>query len=92
MQALQQLLEVTPANKKALERVEASILTVCLDDVAPISTNEVCRALWHGDGRNRFFDKSIQLIVFANGKAGMNGEVGRGVPQQVCTLIHALTE
>ena len=36
---------------------------------------QACRALWHGDGRNRFFDKSIQLIVFSNGKAGFNGEV-----------------
>ena len=36
---------------------------------------QACRALWHGDGRNRFFDKSIQLVVFPNGKAGMIGEV-----------------
>ena len=31
-------------------------------------------ACWHGDGKNRFFDKSMQFIVFDNGKAGFNGE------------------
>ena len=36
------------------------------------------RALWHGDGRNRYFDKSVQFVVFANGKAGMIGEVRIG--------------
>ncbi|KAJ3057991.1 Carnitine O-acetyltransferase mitochondrial, partial [Quaeritorhiza haematococci] len=34
----------------------------------------VSTACWHGDGRNRFFDKSLQFIIFDNGKAGFNGE------------------
>ena len=40
-QALQQLLEITPANTKTLEHIEGSILTVCLDDTAPLSRNDV---------------------------------------------------
>ena len=32
--------------------------------------------MWHGDGRNRYFDKSVQFIVCDNGKAGFNAEVG----------------
>jgi carnitine O-acetyltransferase len=28
------------------------------------------RALWHGDGCNRFFDKPMQYIVGPNGQAG----------------------
>jgi carnitine O-acetyltransferase len=65
---------VHPSNKAALEQIESSIFTLCLDDTSPVTRNEVGRGLWHGDGRNRFFDKSVQIIVFANGKAGMNGE------------------
>ena len=29
----------------------------------------------HGDAQNRWFDKSIQLIVTPDGQAGLNGEV-----------------
>ena len=47
---------------------------ICLDDTEPYTRDEVGRALWHGDGRNRFFDKTLQFIVFKNGKAGFNGE------------------
>lgn len=36
----------------------------------------MARNLWHGNGENRFFDKSLQFVVTENGKAGMIGEVG----------------
>ena len=58
------------ANRDALALVESSILAVCLDDQSPQTRNEVARALLHSDGRNRFWDKSIQVVFFANGKGG----------------------
>ena len=61
-------------NTELLERAEAAALAVCLDDSAPLTKSEVARALWHGDGRNRHFDKSVQIVVFSNGKAGLVGE------------------
>ncbi len=57
-----------------MQKLESSVLLLCLDDTAPVTREEAGRALWHGDGRNRWFDKSLQLIVFENGKAGFNGE------------------
>lgn len=39
-----------------------------------MTRDEGSRACWHGDGRNRFFDKPLQFIVFDNGKAGFMGE------------------
>lgn len=65
---------VADGNEELLERAEAAALTVCLDDYAPQTKSDVARALWHGDGRNRHFDKSVQIVVFANGKAGLVGE------------------
>jgi Choline/Carnitine o-acyltransferase len=44
---------------------------LCLDSCSPVTRDEVARELWHGDGTNRWYDKSVQLVVFANGKAGM---------------------
>lgn len=65
---------VADGNEALLERAEASALAVCLDDFAPETKADVARALWHGDGRNRHFDKSVQIVVFKNGKAGLVGE------------------
>ncbi|RUS16391.1 hypothetical protein BC937DRAFT_91265 [Endogone sp. FLAS-F59071] len=69
------LIKAHPAHKAALEKIESSIFLVCLDDTAPVTRDELSRACWHGDGRNRYYDKSLQFIVFENGKAGFMGEV-----------------
>lgn len=61
-------------NEAALREIESAVVVVNLDDTAPVGRTEVAAALWHGDGRNRFYDKCIQLVVFANGKAGLMGE------------------
>eukprot|EP00903_Cladosiphon_okamuranus_P010710 g10122.t1 len=65
---------VADGNGGLLERAEAAALVVCLDEGAPERRADVARALWHGDGRNRHFDKSVQIVVFRNGKAGLVGE------------------
>ena len=70
--ARQQL--VNDGNQLFLDAVQSSILIVCLDDGAPNTREEVGRALWHGDSRDRWYDKTIELVVFKNGKAGMMGE------------------
>lgn len=68
--------------EQALEKLEAGAMLLCLDDETPVSRSE-CSHLWlHGmnpkDGDtkpcNRWFDKSIQIIVTKNGKTGLLGE------------------
>jgi carnitine O-acetyltransferase len=69
-------------NKQTLDIIESAAFVVCLDESKPVTKEERNLAIlivdsvecWHGDGRNRFFDKSMQFIVFDNGKAGFNGE------------------
>ncbi|KAI9248557.1 acyltransferase ChoActase/COT/CPT [Phascolomyces articulosus] len=68
------LLAAHPENKKLLEKIESASFVVCLDDSTPVTRDESCRACWHGDGRNRFFDKPVQFIIYDNGKAGFMGE------------------
>ncbi|CDS09881.1 hypothetical protein LRAMOSA02558 [Lichtheimia ramosa] len=68
------LIAAHPDNKALLEKIESSSFVMCLDDSKPITRDEGSRACWHGDARNRFFDKPLQFIVFENGKAGFNGE------------------
>ncbi|UZJ51858.1 hypothetical protein CBS101457_001178 [Exobasidium rhododendri] len=60
-------------NKAALERIQSSVIVLCLDDVKAVTTEERSWNLWFGDGKNRFYDKQ-QLIVNDNGKSGYVGE------------------
>lgn len=69
-----QLLQSHPSHARLLEKIQSAMFVLCLDEAAPVTREECARVFWHGDGRNRWFDKSLQFIVCANGKAGFNGE------------------
>jgi carnitine O-acetyltransferase len=66
------------AMKDALEQMESGALLLNLDDTTPVSREECCQTLLMGGsddcGSNRWFDKSIQLLVTENGKSGILGE------------------
>ncbi|KAG5463454.1 MAG: hypothetical protein BJ554DRAFT_7345, partial [Olpidium bornovanus] len=69
------LINAGPKNAKLLNIIESAVFVVCLDDATPVTVDELSHACWVGDGRNRFYDKSLQFLVFDNGKAGFLGEV-----------------
>ncbi|KAJ3346348.1 Carnitine O-acetyltransferase mitochondrial [Entophlyctis luteolus] len=64
----------SPVNKASLDKIETAAFVVCLDDTKPVTYEQRSKSCWVGDGKNRFFDKSFQFIVFDNGVAGFNGE------------------
>ncbi|KAF9365464.1 Carnitine O-acetyltransferase mitochondrial [Mortierella sp. NVP85] len=68
------LFEAHTSNKAHMAKIDSSMFVLCLDSTSPSTSEEFSRACWHGDGASRWFDKCFQLIVFANGRAGMNGE------------------
>ena len=61
-------------NKASLDEIEKSLFLVVLDTNAPTSWRERGSLIMHGNGGNRWFDKSVSLIVFENGHAGLNAE------------------
>ena len=63
-----------PANAAALDEVETALFCLCLEDFAPRDSHEACDHMLHGDSANRWFDKSLALVVFADGQAGINNE------------------
>ncbi|MFI6865439.1 choline/carnitine O-acyltransferase [Nocardia sp. NPDC050406] len=63
-----------PANVAALETIETALFLICLEDFAPRNTLHACDQLLHGDSGNRWFDKAVSFIVFADGQAGINVE------------------
>eukprot|EP00299_Pterocystis_sp_00344_P004662 c15933_g1_i1.p1 GENE.c15933_g1_i1~~c15933_g1_i1.p1 ORF type:complete len:621 (+),score=141.53 c15933_g1_i1:46-1863(+) len=65
---------IAAGNQTALDIIERSILMVCLDTETPTTPDQLARLLWHGNGRNRWYDKSIEIIVTDNGRMGLLGE------------------
>ncbi|TJZ55448.1 choline/carnitine O-acyltransferase [Streptomyces piniterrae] len=63
-----------PRNATTLDDIETALFCVCLEDFAPADTQEACDNLLHGDRGNRWFDKAVSFIVFADGRAGINVE------------------
>ncbi|WP_030169798.1 choline/carnitine O-acyltransferase [Spirillospora albida] len=61
-------------NGDALDTIETALFCVCLEDFVPKSTLDACDHLLHGDSANRWFDKAVSFIVFADGTAGINVE------------------
>ncbi len=72
--ARQSLLDCHPGNAAALEDIETALFCVCLEDFAPTDTQHTCDHLLYGDGGNRWFDKAVSLVVFGDGRAGINIE------------------
>ncbi|ACY97498.1 MULTISPECIES: choline/carnitine O-acyltransferase [Thermomonospora] len=70
----QALLAADPRNAEALEEVETALFCVCLEELVPADALEACDQLLHGNSANRWFDKSVSLIVFGDGSAGINVE------------------
>ena len=68
------LLSAHAANASALEAIESASFVVCLDDASPITLEERAHQYWHGDGRNRWFDKPLQFVINDNGTSGFAGE------------------
>ncbi|WFD31275.1 carnitine O-acetyltransferase [Malassezia sp. CBS 17886] len=60
-------------NRKALERIDSSVIVLALDSCAPVTLDERAWQVWTGGGKNRYFDKQ-QLIVAENGTSGYIGE------------------
>lgn len=63
-----------PVNKSTLQEIQAATFAVCLDDTSPSDEVSISRGFLHGDGQNRWYDKHLQYIVYANGVAGFMGE------------------
>ena len=64
-----------PGMDEAIMWLESGMLLLCLDDEMPYSMQQRARHYWHGNGSsNRWYDKSVQLIVTRQGALGYVGE------------------
>lgn len=72
--ARDRLTALHPDNAETIDTIETALFCLCLEDFAPTTTQDACDQLLHGNSANRWFDKSLSFIVFADGTAGINVE------------------
>ena len=71
------LCALSALNVKNIERIQSSLFALCLDDLSPQTPSELISGTAAGEEvGNRWFDKSLQYVVFANGMVGANLEHG----------------
>lgn len=64
-----------PTSMDSLTIIHKASFMLCLDlDTKPITLEERSKNSWHGDGINRYYDKSLQFFVTGNGNSGFLGE------------------
>lgn len=61
-------------NRQTLEAIEEAMFVVILDENSFTDLTERSKYLLHGDGRSFWFDKSFCLMVFSDGRCGINAE------------------
>ncbi|WP_067659149.1 choline/carnitine O-acyltransferase [Nocardia harenae] len=63
-----------PGNAASIETIESALFVVALEDLAPRDEQQAGDQLLHGESGNRYFDKAVTFVVFADGQAGINVE------------------
>ncbi|XP_013415790.1 carnitine O-acetyltransferase [Lingula anatina] len=99
--AYQRLVKNT-MNKANVEEIQRSILVLCLDKPMPVTgpgmrQSQFVRQMFHGGGShlnsgNRWFDKTMQLILSPDGACGMNYEHAAAEGATIAFLLdHAMS-
>ncbi|XP_053070030.1 carnitine O-palmitoyltransferase 2, mitochondrial isoform X1 [Acinonyx jubatus] len=61
-------------NEEALRKVDSAVFCLCLDDFPIKDLVHLSHNMLHGDGTNRWFDKSFNLIIAKDGTAAIHFE------------------
>jgi len=62
------------SNKESLETIEESLFMIVLEDKQFEEDTSRAKYLLHGDAKSVWYDKSFNVVVFEDGKVGLNAE------------------
>ncbi|KAI9347286.1 hypothetical protein BDR26DRAFT_817463 [Obelidium mucronatum] len=71
------LASASPENQSNLDAIASALFVVCLDDHSTIANinHSHHQFIHNNNGRNRWFDKPLQIILASSGRTGLNVEV-----------------
>jgi carnitine O-palmitoyltransferase 2 len=77
-------------NAASLAAVDDALFVLTLDGDAPATPEALSRTMLHGCGSNRWFDKCLNIVVAANGRAGVSWEHAWGDGVAVLNFFNAV--
>eukprot|EP00924_Labyrinthula_sp_SR-Ha-C_P006992 maker-scaffold_8-snap-gene-6.12-mRNA-1 protein AED:0.02 eAED:0.02 QI:253/1/1/1/1/1/3/57/659 len=86
----EKLIALDEKNKNSLGAIDSALFGLCLDSSSPDTYEKVSSTMLHGKGKNRWMDKSFQLIVTKNGKVSVNFEHSWGDGVAVLRYFNAV--
>ena len=72
--AREHLLDSNPSNAATLLSIDSALFVLCLEHEISLTNEDRFKMNVHGNGRNRWFDKSFSIIVDPEGHAAVNFE------------------
>ncbi|XP_038650305.1 carnitine O-palmitoyltransferase 2, mitochondrial isoform X2 [Scyliorhinus canicula] len=75
-------------NAQVLNKIDTAIFCICLDDMTVTDHLELAHNMLHGNGLNRWFDKSFSIILTKDGNAAINFEHSWGDGVAVLRLMN----
>ncbi|XP_044770452.1 carnitine O-palmitoyltransferase 2, mitochondrial isoform X2 [Neomonachus schauinslandi] len=81
---------VSGGNEETLRKVDSAVFCLCLDDFPMKDLVHLSHNMLHGDGTNRWFDKSFNLIIAKDGTAAVHFEHAWGDGVAVLRLLNEM--
>lgn len=79
-------------NAEILRKIDGAVFVLCLEDEKCENELDAMRMFLHGDGKNRWFDKSFQLIIDGNAEAALHFEHSWGDGVAVMRFFNEIHE
>ncbi|XP_051867821.1 carnitine O-palmitoyltransferase 2, mitochondrial [Pristis pectinata] len=86
----QRLLEA--GNAEVLNKIDSAVFCICLDDITIKDHLQLSHNMLHGNGLNRWYDKSFSFILTKDGSAGVNFEHSWGDGVAVLRLMNEVSK
>jgi len=77
-------------NAASLAAVDDALFVLTLDGESPDTPEALSRTMLHGRGTDRWFDKCLNIVVAANGRAGVSWEHAWGDGVAVLNFFNAV--